>query len=107
MSFKVQNTERFAKELKRLSKKFPSLKSEVITLVLSLEEKPVQGVPIGNNFYKIRISIASKGKGKRGGGRVVTYVKILNEIVILATIYDKSEKANIDEKELSFILQSV
>ena len=107
MSFKVQNTERFAKELKRLSKKFPSLKSEIITLVLSLEEEPVQGVPIGNDFYKIRISIASKGKGKRGGARVITYVKILNEIVILATIYDKSEKADIDEKELNFILRSV
>ena len=61
MSFKVQNTERFANELKRLIKKYPSLKSEFIELVDSLEENPIQGSSIGNGFYKIRISIASKG----------------------------------------------
>ncbi len=106
MSYKVQNTQRFAKELKRLIKKFPSLKSEFIELVFSLERNPIQGTPIGNGFYKIRISIASKGKGKRGGARVITYVKIINEIVTLATIYDKSEKEDIEEKELNLILQS-
>ena len=106
MSFKVENTERFAKELKRLIKKYPSLKSEFIELVVSLEKNPIQGTSIGNAFYKIRISIASKGKGKRGGARVITYVKVVDEIVILATIYDKSEKEDIAEKELNLILQS-
>jgi len=106
MSFKVQNTQRFAKELKRLIRKYPSLKSEFIELVSSLEEDPIQGTPVGSGFYKIRISIASKGKGKRGGGRVITYLKIKDEIVTLATIYDKSEKENIEENELNLILQS-
>lgn len=107
MSFKVQNTQRFAKELKRLIKKYPSLKSEFIELLSSLEIDPTQGTSIGNGFYKIRISIASKGKGKSGGGRVITYVKILDEIVTLTTIYDKSEKEDIEEKELNTILQSL
>ena len=106
MSFKVENTERFAKELKRLIKKYPSLKSEFIELVGSLEENACQGTPIGNGFYKIRISIASEGKGKRGGARVITYVKVVDETVNLATIYDKSEKEDIAEKELNLILQS-
>jgi mRNA-degrading endonuclease RelE of RelBE toxin-antitoxin system len=107
MSFRVQNTQRFAKEPKRLNKKYPSLKSEFIKLVSSLEIDPTQGTSIGNGFYKIRISIASKGKGKSGGGRVITYVKILDEVVNLATIYDKSEKEDIDDKELNSILQSL
>jgi len=107
MSFKVQNTQRFAKELKRLIRKYPSLKSEFIELVFSLEKNPIQGTSIGNGFYKIRISIASKGKGKRGGARVITYVKIIDEVVNLATIYDKSEKADIKENELNLILQSL
>jgi mRNA-degrading endonuclease RelE of RelBE toxin-antitoxin system len=106
MSFKVQNTERFAKELKRLIKKFPSLKSEFIDLVFSLEKNPIQGTSIGNGFYKIRLSIASKGKGKSGGAKVITYVKIIDEIVYLATIYDKSEKDDIEKSELNAIMQS-
>jgi len=106
MSFKVQNTERFAKELKRLIKKFPSLKSEFIDFIFSLEKDPLQGTPIGGGFYKIRVKIASKGKGKRGGARVITYVKIVDEVVYLATIYDKSEKDDVAEKELNDILQS-
>ncbi len=106
MSFKVQNTDRFAKELKRLVKKYPSLKSEFVDLVLSLEKNPIQGSPVGGGFYKIRISIASKGKGKSGGARVITYVKIIDEVVYLATIYDKSEKEDIEKSELNEILQS-
>lgn len=106
MSFKVQNTQRFAKELKRLIKKYPSLKSEFIELVSSLEINPIQGTSIGNGFYKLRISIASKRKGKSGGARVITYVKIIDEIVVLATIYDKSEKEDIEKNELNLILQS-
>ncbi len=104
MNFSVEITLRFDKELKRLSKKYPSLKTEFIDLVTSLEEVPVQGKPIGNGFYKIRLSIASKGKGKRGGARVVTYVKIIDQVVYLTTIYDKSEKDNISQKELDAIL---
>ncbi len=106
MSFNVENTERFAKELKRLIKKFPSLKTEFTELVFSLEKNPILGTPIGGGFYKIRISIASKGKGKRGGARVITYVKIVAETVYLATIYDKSEKEDIEPNELNAILQS-
>ena len=106
MNFKVQNTERFAKELKRLIKKFPSLKSEFIDLVSSLENDPIQGTPIGGGFYKIRLSIASKGKGKSGGARVITYLKIIDEIVYLATIYDKSEKEDIEKSELNAILRA-
>lgn len=105
MSFEVRNTQRFARELKRLVKKYPSLKSDYITLVDSLESNPVQGTSIGNGFYKLRLSIESKGKGKRGGARVITYVQIMDNVVNLATIYDKSEKGDITEKDLKTLLQ--
>lgn len=107
MNFNVKNTQRFAKELKRLIRKYPSLKLEFINLVSSLETDPSQGISIGNGFYKIRVSISSKGKGKSGDGRVITYVKIVDEVVYLATIYDKSEKEDIGEKELNAIIQSL
>lgn len=104
MSFKIELTERFKKEFKRLNKTYSSLKKEFDDLVTLLEENPIQGTPIGNGFYKIRFAIASKGKGKRGGARVITYVAIVNQTVYLASIYNKSEKENINQKELEEIL---
>lgn len=100
MSFKVIYTVAFEKEFRKLSRKYPSLISEFRLFVTSLAEKPVQGVPLGNDCFKIRFPITSKGKGKRGGARIITFVKIVKELVFLVTIYDKSEKATISNKEI-------
>jgi len=72
MSFRIKAIPEFEKQLKKLAKKYPSIKSEFINLVKSLEENPKQGTPLLKNCYKIRIAIKSKGKGKSGGGRVIT-----------------------------------
>lgn len=105
MSYKVRTIPNFEKSLKRLVKKFPSLKAEFIALVDSLEENPEQGTAIGNSCYKIRLAITSKGKGKSGGARVIIHVVITDKIVFLLDIYDKSEQANISDKELSLLLK--
>jgi hypothetical protein len=70
----------------------------------SLEENPEQGTSLGGNCYKIRIAIASKGKGKSGGARVITNVFITEETVFLLSIFDKSEKDNLTDKELKELL---
>jgi len=105
MSYKVRAIPNFEKSLKRLVKKFPSLKAEFITLVDSLEQNPEQGTPIGNSCYKIRLAITSKGKGKSGGARVIIHVVITDKIVFLLDIYDKSEQANISDKELAQLIK--
>lgn len=107
MSFKVVAVQDFDKELKRLSKKYQSLKYDYLSLVESLEETPLQGTSLGKDCYKIRIPIRSKGKGKSGGARVITYVKIIDEIVYLLSIYDKSEQSSISEKEIIARLNSI
>ena len=107
MSFSVIPTGRFKKEAKRLSKKFPSLKEELAELSKTLTIQPDVGTPLGNDTYKIRLAIRSKGKGKSGGGRVITYLVNDNEEVYLLTIYDKSELDNIDDKMLKGIIQSL
>jgi hypothetical protein len=58
------------------------------------------GTSLGRDCYKIRLSISSKGKGKSGGARIITYVRVVKNRVYLMDIYDKSEQANISEKEL-------
>ena len=107
MSYKVISIPKFEKELKRLSKKYPSLKNEYFELVQNLKEFPTQGVSIGNFCYKVRISIASKGKGKSGGARIITYIQVTETSVYLLTIYDKSEQENISDKELQDLLQFI
>jgi mRNA-degrading endonuclease RelE of RelBE toxin-antitoxin system len=100
MNYNVLPTRRFERELKRLAQKYPSLKGEYEKLVNELENNPQAGVLLTNNCYKVRLAIASKGKGKSGGARVIIYVHLLNETVFLLTIYDKSETASIKNKEI-------
>lgn len=107
MNYNVLPIPPFDRQLKRLSKKYPSLKEEYLQLIDSLEQNPEQGTTLGNNCYKIRLSIASKGKGKSGGARVVTSFIIADTAVYLLSIYDKSEKQNLTDKELSELLSFV
>lgn len=107
MSFSVYSTSKFEKELKKLSKKFPSLKKEYPEFLISLKEDPQQGIPLGKECYKIRLSIASKGKGKSAGARVITYVYIAGKAIYLLSIYDKSEKETLTPNELEYLLKSI
>jgi len=100
MSYKIFPTSEFERELKKLAKKYPSLKTDFQALAKSLLQNPTQGTSLGNNCFKIRFAISSKKKGKSGGARVITFVKVTNEVILLISIYDKSEKQSLSDKEL-------
>ena len=104
MSFNIIATELFEKKIKRLAKKHKSLKADLLVVIEQLEDNPTLGTPIGKECYKIRVAITSKGKGKSGGARMITYVRIVSENVFLMDIYDKSEQANISDKELQLLI---
>lgn len=105
MSFKIVASDHFDKQLKKLSKKYPSIKHDLILLRDELIQNPFQGSPLGKNCYKVRMSIASKNQGKSGGARVITCVKIVNDVLYLLSVYDKSEKETLDEKELDILIK--
>lgn len=105
MSYEIRLSENFIKEAKVLSKKYTSLKKELEKLFSELEENPFIGTPLGNDVYKIRIAIASKNKGKSGGARVMSYVKIANQTVLLFSIYNKGEKDTISNSEIENLLK--
>lgn len=107
MSYNILSISPFDKQLKRLAKKYPSVKKEYADLLEDLEQDPEQGIPLGNNCYKIRIAIASKGKGKSGGARVVTNFVVTHKVVYLLAIYDKSEQGNLSDKELQTLLKLI
>jgi len=48
------------------------------------------------------MKISAKKKGKSGGSRVITCVKIMDQEITLISIYDKSEQDNISD---SFLMQ--
>ncbi|MEX0966406.1 MAG: type II toxin-antitoxin system RelE/ParE family toxin [Bacteroidia bacterium] len=100
MSYKVEVSSNFSKEAKRLVKKYRSLKDDIAQLIADLETEPTTGTPLGQNIYKIRLTTTSKGKGKSGGLRVMTLVQVLEKEVILFTIYNKSEKSTLSDKEI-------
>ncbi len=107
MNYSVIPIEKFKKEAKRLVKKYPSLKKELAELNQFFISNPTVGTSLGNNAYKIRISIKSKGTGKSGGARVITYVVTENKEIYLLTIYDKGELDTIDDNTLRRIIKSL
>lgn len=104
MSFQLRVTPDFKRSFKRLAKRYRSLPAEVNELMQQLKAQPQKGKSIGRNCYKVRLAIASKGQGKSGGARVITYVRVVGETVFLLAIYDKSEQASITDQEVRALL---
>jgi mRNA-degrading endonuclease RelE of RelBE toxin-antitoxin system len=107
MNFEIKTLPRFEKEIRRLAKKYPSLKSDYAKLLEELKSNPFGGISLGNQCYKIRMAIASKGKGKSGGSRVIYYLQITEACIYMLAIFDKSEKENIPENELLKLIQTI
>jgi mRNA-degrading endonuclease RelE of RelBE toxin-antitoxin system len=102
MNVNIIVSDNFVREVKKLLKKYHSLKSELQDFQKSLEANPVQGTLITEGVYKIRLAVKSKGKGKSGGLRIITYIHIItNDMgetnVFLLSIYDKSEYESLPE----------
>ncbi len=109
MSCDIKVTPEFIRAMKRLAKRYRSLLDDLKKLNVSLSENPLQGVELGNNLRKVRMAISSKGKGKSGGARGITYGIVVAETdteLLLLTIYDKSERENISDGELTAILSA-
>lgn len=101
---KIDAIASFAKDIKALKKKYRSIDSDFEKFIESLLENPLQGDGLGNDCYKVRMAIESKNKGKSGGARVITCVKIVNDTIYLLSIYDKSSQSTITDKELDGLL---
>jgi hypothetical protein len=107
MSYSVIPTDNFNREVKQLAKKHRSIKNDLIKLQENLLLNPLLGTPLGNNVYKIRMAITSKGKGKSAGARVISFVFVQNEQIFLLSIYDKSEKETVTDTEIKAFLDNL
>lgn len=117
MKAEVRITRSFKKAVKPLLEKYASLLQELADLETQLLRNPRTGKSLGNDAYKIRLKIKSKGKGKSGGARVISYleseiigiVEATEEMIVvnLITIYDKAEKDTISDSELRELIKSI
>jgi mRNA-degrading endonuclease RelE of RelBE toxin-antitoxin system len=73
MSYKVTTIPNFDRQAKRLAKKQRSSGKEIGKLSVSLAADPTQGILLRERIFKVRMAIGSRGKGKSGGARVITY----------------------------------
>lgn len=107
MSYNIIAVPKFKKELKKLVKKYVSLKNDLAVLLESIETNPKQGISLGHNCYKVRLAITSKGKWKSGGARIITNFVVSIDTVFLLSIYDKADTDNLTDKELKELLKEV
>ncbi len=110
MRFEIHTISHFDKRVKKLVKKYKSIKKDIAELSSELESNPYIGVDLGGGVRKIRMAISDKGKGKSGGARVITYtVEIdgLNGRVTLLTIYDKNEQDSISKDDIALLMDEV
>lgn len=104
----VSVTEDFAKEAKRLSKKYPSFKQDYKDFLESIKENPLQGDEITKDIRKIRMAI--KSKGKSGGARVITFnilTDVKNGQVVFLLIYDKEDASTVKVEVVKQIVRDM
>lgn len=110
MNYSIDTLPSFDKKVKKLAKKYKSLKSDLRELVKELVQNPTVGVDLGNGVHKVRMAISDKGKGKSHGARVITYTTIVSVeegVITLLAIYDKAEQSTITEKEIALLLKEL
>lgn len=107
----ITYTEEFKRMAKAFAKKYRSFEKDYATFLAYLEANPFCGVSLGHDVYKTRMAIASKGKGKSGGARVLSYnVKMINPDCVritLLSIYDKSELDNVSDKYIKSLVEQI
>ena len=109
MNVKLIPSEEFLRRLKHLAKKYKSIGDDYQALKESLLENPFQGTDLGHGVHKVRMPIASKGKGKSGGARVLTLVMLVSDDaeVTLLTIYDNGEIGNVSDSYIQALVRSL
>ncbi|MDR1003612.1 MAG: addiction module toxin RelE [Prevotellaceae bacterium] len=110
MNYRIDILPKFARELKRLSKKYRSMKQDYANLLNELYASPTVGTDLGRGVRKVRMAISSKNKGKSHGARVITFTYLLDEkngVINLLFIYDKNERENLTMAEIDNLLKEV
>lgn len=110
MSCSIKTSKAFDREVKRLAKRYHSIKQDLQSLSEELTNNPLSGVDLGKGIRKVRMAIGSKGKGKSHGARIITdttaIINIEEGVITLLYIYDKAERSSITDKQIEELLKT-
>ena len=104
----VEFTSAFKRNLRRLSKKYRSIRSDIEPVIQQIidYETPGDQVPAtGYAIFKVRIKNSDTNKGKRGGYRMIYYLETADRVLLL-TIYSKSDQGDVSANRLKEIVES-
>lgn len=93
---------RFAKHASKLIDE-----DEIAKLQLKLTEFPEAGVVIPNSGGMRKMRWGSSDRGKRGGMRIIYFLRLSMGRVLLLDIFSKTEKSDLSRNELDDLRQDV
>lgn len=100
-------TSEFRRNVQRLSRKYSHIRSDVQPIIEQLlaGQTPGEQIPhVGYPVYKVRISSRDMRRGKQGGYRMIYYVKT-PLMIILVTIYSKTEQGDVAPEFIREVVQ--
>jgi mRNA-degrading endonuclease RelE of RelBE toxin-antitoxin system len=103
----VQFTPEFKRSLRTLAKKYRHIRDDVAPVIKALQAGEILGdhIPgVGYTLFKVRVPNQDSAKGKRGGYRIIYYLRTTVNIV-LVTIYSKTEQADVSAAQIRRIVE--
>ena len=97
----------FERNAKKLAKKYRSFQQDLHKLINELRADALIGTSLGGNLRKVRLLVKSKGSGKSGGARIITYILLLEKTVYLVTAYDKADLSTIPIDQLKSLVEEI
>lgn len=105
VGFDIEETDTFAKAIKKLQKRFKSVEDDCDSFIQSIKTVDELGIHLGNGVYKVRIANSNKKSGKSSGYRMISYLKLIDKKLYLMYIYDKSDLDSVSEKEIDELIK--
>jgi mRNA-degrading endonuclease RelE of RelBE toxin-antitoxin system len=96
----------FNRNLRGLAKKYRGIRNDIQPIIEQLEQGKTPGDQMSGvsySVFKVRVRNSNVQKGKSGGYRLLYYVRT-STVVILPTLYPKSEQVNIAPADLQKII---
>ncbi len=101
---KIIRSSHFESECSSLKKRFRKIEEDIVFFERFCH--PELGIFLGSHLYKFRLKNSSIPTGQRGGFRIIGLI-LDDDTLLLLSIYSKTERENITDKEIERILESM
>lgn len=96
--YKYKLLRHFVKQTKGYIKKFPKLFEEILKTLRKFDKK--NATPLGNNIFKLRVSLPGLHRGKNRSFRLIILIIEVENTLIPMAFYFKGDRQSISKKEI-------